>query len=372
MTRGFAQFHPRAGVRIPCALARRFLLCSFLALSACSSQLSIAEIARHDGFDGAFESPEDLRRAERAYSISDLPQALELTARLRDRYPENMRVHRLYQDVRIASGQESALLEEYENLYRQHSCPLHDTLLSRLQSNPDRGAALAQSAVERDDRFVWGWYARGWWDYKRERIDQAVAAFDRALELQPDFGPVLRANAILLRSKNQPAAALEAIERAMGSLSRNTEDRVFLAALRLSLGGNEAKQAREEFRRIVIARPDHVDAAKGLAAALLEDSENPGGWREAKAIYERLRQEAPGDSSIDFNLGVVYEIYERNIEAALECYRRFLERATDAPVYLRVRVQWWIQDLESERLQRAASRGASSPATSSASAPAGK
>ncbi|MBL8693005.1 MAG: tetratricopeptide repeat protein [Planctomycetes bacterium] len=372
MTRGLASLHPRVGARTFCALVRPLLLYPLLALSGCSSQLSLAEIARHDGFDGGFESPDELRRAERAYSISDLPVALELTARLRDRYPENMRVHRLYQDVRIAAGQESALLEEYENLYRQHSCPLHDTLFSRLQSNPDRGAALAQSAVEKDDRFVWGWYARGWWDYKRERIDQAVAAFDRALELQPDFGPVLRANAILLRSKNQPAAALAAIERAMGSLSRNTEDRVFLASLRLSLGGAEARGALVEFRRIVEARPDHVDAAKGLAAALLEEGSNPGGWREAKAIYERLRQEAPGDPSIDFNLGVVYEIYERNLEAALECYRRFLERATDAPVYLRVRVQWWIQDLESERLRRATSREASLPATTSAPAPDGK
>ncbi len=314
---------------------------AILLAGGCSSRLRREEIEVYEGFGATGDAAVRFVRAETAASSSRHDEALELATALREEFPRNILVHRLYQDARIALGQSAECVREYERLQQSRPSALHDTLLARLQTDPQRGAALAQAAVEKDDRFAWGWYARGWWESKRERPQEAQAALQRALELQPDLVPALRSYAVLLR-QTDTQAAIDAIQQALDEHPERVDHRVFLASLRLSQGGSAVAEAEAGFRAILAERPEHVEAAKGLAAALLER----GAWRQAKEIYERLAVQAPSDASVEFNLGVVAEEFEKDLPAAIAHYERFLERATDASVLVRTRARLWIQELQ--------------------------
>ncbi|HKE01760.1 MAG TPA: hypothetical protein VKE69_12165, partial [Planctomycetota bacterium] len=237
-------------------------------LAACSSPLTAEELDRIQGFPGAPGDASLYDQAQSQFSRGKVREALAIAVELRDRHPQNVLVHRLYQEAMIRLDQRAQVVDEYERLARTRPSALYDALLSRLQTEADRGAALAQSSVERDDRFSWGWYARGWWESKRKppRFDEARAAYERALELQPDLVPALRAYANLVRDK-EPEAALDAIRRAIALHPERRSERMFLASVQLHLGEDEAREAEKMFRALLDERPGDLDASKGLAAA---------------------------------------------------------------------------------------------------------
>lgn len=339
-------------------MARGFFLALSLALllGACSSALSKKEIDAFEGFGEDPRAASELADAERRLQAGDVEGAVRATKALRDRFPSNVLVHRAYQNARLAKGERDELVIEYERLATASPSALHWTLLSRLQTDPEKGIQLARAAYESDDRFPWAWYTLGWWVGKLGSDPQrAEAALRRALDLHPDCFPALRAYAVLQRDRDA-ASAVEAIERYLERFPRKREDWILLATLRLGLGGEEVERAEADFRRLLEDRPDDPDCMKGLAMALLERER----WREAKEIYLRLRQLYPKDPSSEFNLGVVAELYENDPRSAAAHYQRYLEIGIDEPVLLQSRARLWLVDLE-EKL--AATAPASAPAS---------
>jgi tetratricopeptide (TPR) repeat protein len=315
-----------------------------LAAASCSSALTKEEIDRFEGFGGRAGDEAEFVHAESFLAAGQARQCLDLCTGLRDRHPDNILIHRLYQDARLALGDAARVKAEYEELAKRSPSAIHEILASRVQTNPEAGALRARNAYEMDDRNPWAWYAYAWWSARLPSEKQrAEAALRRALDLNPSFYPALRAYAVLLRDSD-PTSAAEAIESYVRKFPTR-EDRVLLASLRLALGGDEVEEAEREFRQLLEERPDDSVCAKGLAAALLELNRTD----EAKALYKSLARSNPNDPSPEFNLAVVAENEGKLAEARVH-YQKFLDKGGDQPFLLQSRARLSIQEIEEKIL----------------------
>jgi tetratricopeptide (TPR) repeat protein len=340
------------------AVARGFAAGCLAALAACSAALPKEEIERYEGFAGDTASEAQYQKAEKFLAAGEPGRALEIARPLREKFPKNVFVHRLYQDSRIGVGEKAALLAEYEELVKNEPSSFSLTMLSRIQTEPEKGALLARQAYELDDRFPWAWYAYGWWNAKLgSDSQQAEAALRRAIDLNPDFLLALRTYA-QIRREQELRTAIDGMSRYVERYPQKRSERLLLASLRRGVGGSEVEISAEEFRRLLEERPDDSMAALGLAVAFLELDK----WRDAKAIYEKLLLTNPSDPSPEFNLAIVAWDYEHDLPRAAEHFQRYLDKGTDEPFLLQSRARMFLQEIQ-EKLppSRPASRPASQP-----------
>lgn len=124
--------------------------------------------------------------------------------------------------------------------------------------------------------------------YGLGRIDEAGAAYERAIELKPDY--------------------LEALHN--------------LAALHQNAGRNS--QAIQLYRRVLAVNPAFIDAHNNLGVALRDESR----FAEAQRSFETALQLNPASAEAHNNLGVVLKAQGR-LDAAIEHYRRALALKPD-------------------------------------------
>ncbi|MBI3818355.1 MAG: tetratricopeptide repeat protein [Planctomycetes bacterium] len=308
--------------------------------TGCRGGISKAIIERYEGFGDNPGGRQTLENATRELAAGHVDASLALAASLRERHPDNFFVHRLYQDAMIAANRRGDLLQEYKHLCESRPSAFHYTMNSRIQESPDEGVAQAIRALDLDDQFPWAWYARGWWVAKSKDSKDADQLFRKALELHPHFFLVLRDYAISQRKNRENSSALDALEKYLREFPNRRDERVVLASLLLNAGMDE--RAETELRSLLEQSPGDVDCEKLLAKALLHREK----VAEAKAIYERLSVAHPEDPTYDFNIAIVAEVYENNIERAAEYYKKYLDRSEGQPFWTRTQAKFWLGDIE--------------------------
>lgn len=328
--------------------------------AACTSGLSRSKILAFEGFGGAREAPRVFLDAEAALAAGRVDEAIALATALRSAWPDNILVHRLYQNALIAAGRRDDARTEYIQIAEKWPSALTLTLLSRLQDDPADGIAKAIHARDYDDQFPWAWYAQGWWHARQpNKSKEAIECFRTAMILNPDFFEAVRAFAILEKERD-PAAATEAIARYVKTHPGRREERLLLSALRLYM--NDFKNAERDLRELVAEDQNDAGSAIWLAAALV----NLGAHAEARSIYERLNARNPGDPLPELNLGILAEVYENDPQRAIEHYKSFLTRSDGQPFLYQTRARLWLQELE----QKLAAKAESASKPDSASKPA--
>lgn len=156
--------------------------------------------------------------------------------------------------------------------------------------------------------------------------EQALAAFERALALEPTHLASLRAVAALHREAGDRKALAAALSRLAGS----TGDAEEKGRLHLELGllhreAGETRQARHAFEESLRHGPGGREAADHLSELYLAEE----AWGRAEPLLERLVAD-PGDTPTDlrvahaYRLGLVKEKLDKRPEA-LEAYRNAYE-----------------------------------------------
>lgn len=140
-------------------------------------------------------------------------------------------------------------------------------------------------------------YDRGLSLLRADRWDEAVAEFDRALAVQPDFASVYTNRGIALQKSGRPAAAAESYRRALelepGSLPalKNLAD--------LFLEEGKAEEAIAAYRRALESGPEYTAVAVDLARALARE----GRGEEAAEVYRGISRSRPESLSARVGLG---------------------------------------------------------------------
>ena len=83
------------------------------------------------------------------------------------------------------------------------------------QADIDRAITLARMAIETDPEFSWGHHAEGAAYYLGGEQDASLAAFDRAIDLNPDESIHLAAKGLALAGFDKGPEAVEILERAI-------------------------------------------------------------------------------------------------------------------------------------------------------------
>lgn len=324
------------------------ILLVMIACAGCGTARSKSYISKHEEFGGDPDAEAQWAEAKKelAKGPGHADASIALTRSLRARFPNHIYVHQVYQDAMIAGGKKEVVKLEYLQLSEEEPSALHFTLLSRLQESAADGLANAINAIDRDDRFPWAWYARGFWEAKGADAKNANVWFRRALDLHPDFFPAMRAYAILLRDSNTNEA-VDAIEQYVHRYPERREERLFLASLRLNIGQIDA--AEEEFRKLANEKPGDAQAWHGLAKAILSKDAKPGeeNVEAAKQIYKRLLIEHPDDPSSEFNLAIVADECEDDKESAIAHFKNYLSKAGGQPFLYQTKARVRLQELES-------------------------
>jgi tetratricopeptide (TPR) repeat protein len=132
--------------------------------------------------------------------------------------------------------------------------------------------------------------------YESKRFDEAIAHYERAVALRPDYAPAYTNMGAALRSKGRVADAVAAHEKAIAIQPDNPDAHFNLANALLDL--NRPQEAAEHFRRAGRQSPGaNVENNLGIALAA------EGKLAEAVAAFRRAVAAEPGSARAHRNLG---------------------------------------------------------------------
>jgi tetratricopeptide (TPR) repeat protein len=285
------------------------------------------------------ESRERFDLARRLESERKETEAAGILRQLIEENPDNVRLHREYQDVRIRMGEEDAVRAEYRRLAATREDGVSLLLDARLEPDPARRRSRIEAAIQRDPSLPWGYYARAVELAREGKLADARDEFHRADRLG---NPLPEAGLAAAESSLELGDYATAIEDLTAYLDHEPSDvnaRFDLASALASVG--RVADAREEFTRVLEAEPRDRDARIGLGNALLRE----GRIDEALAAYEEVAREDPTNPDPYYNIGILYESYKNDTASAVAAYRKFLELGGKESL----RVSRWIQRLTGQK-----------------------
>ncbi len=155
------------------------------------------------------------------------------------------------------------------------------------------------------------------------RLDEALAAFDAALAVDPDYDVVLYSKAATLEQKGQTAEALAAYDQVIGSEALDLPARK--GAMRMRIAQNEFDQA------VTIGRDTWVrymdEDAWLLWAGAAEQADDPVAL---DACYEAYAQANTPTPQMWVNWGRVHEALDKP-QSAYDCYAEAMKAAPQDP-----------------------------------------
>lgn len=285
-------------------------------------------------------------RAERHRAAGRTDRAISEYRRVLSEEPAHIPSHWHYQDLMREEGRGAEVHEEYRLRLQDRGGPLEWCLLGRLETNPTLREFRFRRALELDPAFPWAHIALAGLLRDTGQVGLALEHQEYALERMPDYLEGYLDLADLYRESGRWEDAIEAYEFYLGQVPGDFYARECIAGCRLR--GGDSDGAREAYRAILADRPSHVESHLGLAAiALVERRRN-----EAAGHLEEARKLAPGQPEVYFNLGILAEELDRDLETALGHYREYL--AADGERKFRANLR--IQRIEREIAEREAKR----------------
>ncbi len=158
---------------------------------------------------------------------------------------------------------------------------------------------------------------------KKERVDEAMAHFERALQMNPNYVTAHANLAIALAKKQQWDEAMAHFQRALEIDPNYSEGQYNFGNALIQMGRVDA--ALLHFQKAVEIQPDYAEARDNLGSVLLQK----GQVDEAIAQYQRALEIKPDSPGANSNLGLAYA-QRGDYDKAIEASTRALELAQKA------------------------------------------
>jgi len=224
-------------------------------------------------------------------------------------------------DITTACGAYQAILARDP----LHAGVIHLLGLARqAQGDLDEAERLVRIALRlRDDPIFHGNLALILHQARRD----AEAEVEYAAALARDTGliDVVRNHACFLRERGRHEEALAAFERLIALNPEDGGSHVERAIVLVALGRHA--EAERTYRRALELSPDHLGALINLGSLLVSEVRNT----EAEAVFRRAVAAHPHDPEVWGSLGLALANLDRREEAEI-CYRRALDIAPDHPI----------------------------------------
>ncbi len=294
-------------------------------------QLLVGEVAAQRGKMGvaianylaAAEASDDPRIAARAARVAlfakQLEPALKAATLWAERAPNDPDARRTRASLLLAFAREDEAVAEFEAYLRLAAQrPDHGfrQVAGQLARSQDPAAALRVMQRLRDAHAddPYAWYAHAWLAAHFDRLDEAMAALDRAQALKPDWAQAVVLRARLLGRQGKKEEALAYLESQIkGPLGDVPEVRLSYARALTDLG--RLPEALREFDRLAERFPDNAEIrySAGIVALNLKR------YEEAKEHLEHVLSLGQRMLEANYYLGRLYEL-QGDAQQALRHY----------------------------------------------------
>ncbi|MFT7543088.1 MAG: tetratricopeptide (TPR) repeat protein, partial [Gammaproteobacteria bacterium] len=331
------------------------VLGTLLLIATCLSCGSTRTYRSDPGPFDALPAPErvPLRAAREAFESGDLLRAAAYLEPVVRRHTRNIGVRAFYQDLELdqlraglsagaalppenPEDAEGVLRERYIAEARAQGLPELWVLAARLEVDGGRALDYLDRAEEIDPNCVWVFYARAWWSFRLRRFQDARAAMDKGLELDPGHLPSLRLLSHMLAGSGDGPEAIRVLGKWLDRASTNplvpspqrAEGLVDLALMRVLR--DEPKGALELLGELERMDPEHYflqDVARmELVRAAAYDLRGKG--EKALAASRRAAAADPSILLPLVNEALLLRRRQSGSEAEKEAWERVLEEAS--------------------------------------------
>ncbi len=195
------------------------------------------------------------------------------------------------------------------------------------QQKIDEAVAHFEKALEVEPNFAEAHSNLGNVRLRQNRAEEAVAQFQMAVQLDPGLATAHSNLGVTLMSRGQ-------LDEAIAHLQRALQIRPDFAVTRNSLGGalqrkGETNAAIEQFQLALQSRPDYAEASYNLATALCD----AGRCDEAMGYFEKALSLDPKLAVSLSNYGTILQQTKR-IQEALALYQRAADADPSNPYFL--------------------------------------
>ena len=163
--------------------------------------------------------------------------------------------------------------------------------------------------------------------YYRERYDQAIPYFERAIQLRPDFAPAINSLGNAYSAKGNWDKAIEAYQKIIDDVFYGTPHFALSNMALAYYQKGDYVRAEKNFLEALKMSPDFVNALAGLATTYSAQ----GRYEEAVQKLERAVRKEPKLPQLHFELGKAYRSLGDPGRARDE-FQRAAQLAPDSPL----------------------------------------
>lgn len=244
--------------------------------------------------------------AKRAGDASAARGAFEEAVRHAPRF---VAPHRELQNLRLASRESAAVVAEYREAWRRHGGPVEAYLYGRLLHRMEDQLALFVRATELDADFSWGWYGRSVIEMAKGDSARALSSADRACRASPHHAPSQLQRARVLVRLDRLGEAADAAREA---ISLDGDDP---AAWQLLASIASVRGRREEMFDALRRALDLAPTTSSTLAALVETIRSRPDGPDGELAMAWLEDLVHGDESGQLSARLV-EAYDLRGETA--------------------------------------------------------
>ena len=255
--------------------------------------------------------------------------------------PKHLRSHYLLGAVNFDKGKVDAAIANFKACLAlaPDFQPANEKLLLAYQKSGRTEEALVQlQKMLNREASPEGYNTAGVMYYQNQQIDEAIAAFKRALQINPRYHPAKNNLHQLYREQGIAALGNETYPAAMSFFLQAlqldpTDSTLYNLIGEVYAGNGDYQNAIVEYKKALRFNPGDTDAKQNLARSYnnlgvqLTQSQR---WEEAIDAYQQARQLMPDLASVKTNLTDLYwkranTLREKgNLDLAIEVYRELL------------------------------------------------
>lgn len=293
-----------------------------------------------DYYMEAMRTSEDPRVAERATRIAVYARDNDAASRAAQRWselaPESSEPRQVMAglylrvgDVDSAFAQLQAMINN-EPAGRAEGLSLAAALINREQ-NVNASLRVVRRLSEAFPEEPGAWYLLSQIAIRGSERDEAMAALDKAIELNPDYSDALLLRGRIVFSMGQTEKAFEMLQDAVQRLPEDAELRMGYA--RLLVQARQYERASRQFEELYQRNPDSHDLLYSLGLLAIESQR----YEDATRYLERLLELGARTSEANYYLGRVAEA-QRRFQDAIRHYLKVNDNETRLDAQVRTAV----------------------------------
>lgn len=266
--------------------------------------------ATYDYYQRALKQSELPEIAERGAKLSihsqNVGQTIEATRHWVAREPESVEGRRILgalllrdRQIELAAAQFEALIE----LHPDNQQAAFQLIAEQLRKEPNfvEAERLFDLLLERHAKSAAAWYARGWFDAKRKKSEQALKAVEQALKLQPGWGKAVVLRVSVLEELGRQEELLNFLQEQVEQFPEDVEILSRYGQALLAQGRDY--EAVIQFESALELRPRSADILSALGLVHLSNKR----YEAARPLLNTLLELGGHEDKANYYLGELEE-----------------------------------------------------------------